>query len=162
MVAAEAQAARLANRVLLRQDSAMTELTPFHIAFPVDDLDAARDFYGGILGCAEGRSAADWIDFNLYGHQIVAHRVDRQGSVAGHNPVDGHAVPVPHFGVILAPADWQALADRLVAHGVTFVIEPHTRFAGQPGEQSTMFLLDPAGNALEFKAFADMGQLFAR
>ncbi len=140
----------------------MTDLAPFHIAFPVDDLDAARHFYGTILGCPEGRSDADWIDFNLYGHQIVAHRVDRREAVAGHNPVDGHAVPVPHFGVVLPPAKWQALADRLIAHDVTFVIAPHTRFAGQPGEQSTMFFLDPAGNALEFKAFADMGQLFGR
>ena len=139
----------------------MTDLAPFHIAVPVDDLAAARDFYGRVLGCAEGRSDTDWIDFNLYGHQIVAHRVDGREAVAGHNPVDGHAVPVPHFGVVLPPADWQALADRLIAHGVAFVIEPQTRFAGQPGEQSTMFFLDPAGNALEFKAFADMRQLFA-
>jgi len=141
----------------------MTDLAPFHIAFPVDDLDAARHFYGRILGCPEGRSDPDWIDFNLYGHQIVAHRVDaKRAGVAGHNPVDGHAVPVPHFGVVLPPAEWHALADRLRAHGVTFVIEPHTRFAGQPGEQSTMFFYDPAGNALEFKAFADLGQLFAK
>jgi len=141
----------------------MTDLAPFHIAFPVDDLDAARHFYGRILGCPEGRSDPDWIDFNLYGHQIVAHRVDaKRAGVAGHNPVDGHAVPVPHFGVVLPPAEWHALADRLRAHGVTFVIEPHTRFAGQPGEQSTMFFHDPAGNALEFKAFADLGQLFAK
>jgi extradiol dioxygenase family protein len=139
----------------------MTDLAPFHIAFPVDDLDAARHFYGSVLGCPEGRSDADWIDFNLYGHQIVAHRVDRHEAVTGHNPVDGHAVPVPHFGVVLPPSEWQALADRLVARGVAFVIEPQTRFAGQPGEQSTMFFLDPAGNALEFKAFVDMGQLFA-
>ena len=139
----------------------MTDLAPFHIAFPVDDLDAARHFYSTILGCPKGRSDADWIDFNLYGHQIVAHRVERREAVAGYNPVDGHAVPVPHFGVVLPPAEWQALADRLVAHGVAFVIEPQTRFAGQPGEQSTMFFLDPAGNALEFKAFADMSQLFA-
>lgn len=142
----------------------MSDLAPFHIAFPVHDLDAARHFYGNILGCPEGRSDADWIDFSLYGHQIVAHRVDAQngGAVAGHNPVDGHAVPVPHFGVVLPPAAWQALADRLKAHGVAFVIEPHTRFAGQPGEQSTMFFHDPSGNALEFKAFADLGQLFAK
>ncbi|OHD02848.1 MAG: glyoxalase [Sphingopyxis sp. RIFCSPHIGHO2_01_FULL_65_24] len=141
----------------------MTDLAPFHIAFPVDDLDAARHFYGRILGCPEGRSDPDWIDFNLYGHQIVAHRVDaKRAGVAGHNPVDGHAVPVPHFGVVLPPAEWRALADRLLAHGVTFVIEPHTRFAGRPGEQSTMFFHDPAGNALEFKAFADLGQLFAK
>jgi len=139
----------------------MTELTPFHIAFPVDDLDAARYFYGTVLGCREGRSDTDWIDFDLYGHQIVAHRVAAKRDVPNHNPVDGRAVPVPHFGVVLEPAHWQALAERLEAHGVEFVIEPHTRFPGQPGEQSTMFFLDPAGNALEFKAFADMGQLFA-
>lgn len=134
---------------------------PFHIAFPVDDLDAARHFYGAVLGCAEGRSSDDWIDFNLYGHQIVAHRVAGREPISGHNPVDGHAVPVPHFGVVLPSAEWQSLAARLTAHGVHFVIEPHTRFAGEPGEQSTMFFLDPAGNALEFKAFADIGQLFA-
>ena len=153
----------MAFRAGLRQNRGMTDLAPFHIAFPVDDLDAARHFYGRILGCPEGRSDPDWIDFNLYGHQIVAHRVDaKRAGVAGHNPVDGHAVPVPHFGVVLPPAEWHALADRLRAHGVTFVIEPHTRFAGQPGEQSTMFFHDPAGNALEFKAFADLGQLFAK
>ena len=140
----------------------MTSLAPFHIAFPVDDLDAARHFYGDILGCPEGRSDADWIDFNLYGHQIVAHRVDTPRAAAGHNPVDGHAVPVPHFGVVLPPAEWQAIAERLKAAGTDFVIEPHTRFPGQPGEQSTMFFYDPAGNALEFKAFADLGQLFAK
>lgn len=140
----------------------MADLAPFHIAFPVDDLAAARHFYGTVIGCPEGRSAADWIDFNLYGHQIVAHRVERNAAVAGHNPVDGHDVPVPHFGVVLPPADWQALAERLTAHGVAFLIEPHTRFPGQPGEQSTMFFLDPAGNALEFKAFANLDQLFAK
>lgn len=140
----------------------MADLAPFHIAFPVDDLDAARHFYGTVLGCAEGRSDADWIDFNLYGHQIVAHRVDTPRPRAAHNPVDGHDVPVPHFGVVLPPAEWQALAERLKAAGTDFVIEPHTRFAGQPGEQSTMFFHDPAGNALEFKAFADLRQLFAR
>ena len=140
----------------------MADLAPFHIAFPVDDLAAARHFYGTVIGCAEGRNAADWIDFNLYGHQIVAHRVERNAAVAGHNPVDGHDVPVPHFGVVLPPADWQALAERLTAHGVAFLIEPHTRFPGQPGEQSTMFFLDPAGNALEFKAFANLDQLFAK
>lgn len=140
----------------------MTALTPFHIAFPVDDLDAARAFYGEVMGCREGRSADDWIDFDLYGHQIVAHRVAGHPRPVAHNPVDGHAVPVPHFGVILTFEQWKALADRLTAYGVAFVIEPHTRFAGQPGEQSTMFFLDPAGNALEFKAFADMGNLFAK
>ncbi len=141
----------------------MTALTPFHLAFPVDDLGAARHFYGTVIGCPEGRSAEDWIDFDLFGHQIVAHRVaERRERIAGHNPVDGHAVPVPHFGVVLDPEAWRALADRLVANGVRFVIEPHTRFAGEPGEQSTMFFHDPAGNALEFKAFADFGQLFAK
>ena len=140
----------------------MTGLAPFHIAFPVDDLDAARHFYGTILRCPEGRSDPDWIDFNLYGHQIVAHRVDTPRAAAAQNPVDGHAVPVPHFGVVLPPAEWQALADRLKAAGTVFVIEPHTRFPGQPGEQSTMFFHDPAGNALEFKAFADLDQLFAK
>ena len=141
----------------------MTKLTPFHIAFPVDDLAAARAFYGEVLGCREGRSSDAWIDFDLFGHQIVAHRVaDGAPRRGGANPVDGHAVPVPHFGVVLPPADFDALAARVTAAGVDFVIEPHTRFAGQPGEQSTMFFLDPAGNALEFKSFADMGQLFAQ
>ncbi|HEV2599625.1 VOC family protein [Sphingopyxis sp.] len=141
----------------------MSDLAPFHFAFPVHDLDAARHFYGTILGCPEGRSDSEWIDFNLYGHQIVAHCVGaRRDAVAGHNPVDGHAVPVPHFGVVLPPAEWRALADRLQGHGVTFVIEPHTRFPGQAGEQSTMFFHDPSGNALEFKAFADLRQLFAK
>lgn len=137
-------------------------LTPFHLAFPVDDLAAARHFYGNVLGCPEGRSSENWIDFDLFGHQIVTHRVEGGPKRAGDNPVDGHDVPVPHFGVVLTPADWQALAERLKAHGVRFVIEPCTRFKGEPGEQSTMFFLDPAGNALEFKAFADMSQLFAR
>ena len=141
----------------------MPNLTPFHIAFPVDDLDAARHFYGTVLGCPEGRSSDAWIDFNLFGHQIVAHRVERAAAnpPGSSNPVDGHDVPVPHFGVVLPPAEWQALAARVKHAGVRFVIEPHTRFPGQPGEQSTMFFLDPAGNALEFKSFADMAQLFA-
>ncbi len=138
-------------------------LTPFHIAFPVDDLDKARAFYGGLLGCPEGRSADTWIDFDLYGHQIVAHLVAGRVAEPPHaNPVDGHDVPVPHFGVVLTMADWQALATRLTAAGVRFVIAPQIRFAGEVGEQATMFFHDPAGNALEFKAFADMGQLFAR
>ncbi|WP_114952182.1 VOC family protein [Sphingosinicella terrae] len=142
----------------------MTELTPFHIAFPVDDLDAARHFYGEVLGCPEGRSSDDWIDFDLFGHQIVAHRVEGAAAPprAGENPVDGHQVPVPHFGVVLRPPQWQQLAERLKAHGIGFVIEPYTRFKGEPGEQSTMFFLDPAGNALEFKAFASFDSLFAR
>ena len=137
-------------------------LTPFHIAYPVDDLDAARTFYGGTLGCAEGRSSAQWIDFDLFGHQIVAHLKPRSSEQTHHNPVDGHDVPVPHFGVVLAMDDWEALADRLRRAGVHFVIEPYVRFKGEVGEQATMFFLDPAGNALEFKAFADIGQLFAR
>ncbi len=141
----------------------MTTLTPFHIAFPVDDLAAARAFYGGLLGCEEGRSSDRWIDFSLYGHQIVAHLKPKDPQAAGahHNPVDGHDVPVPHFGVVLTMADWRALAARLEAAGVAFGIAPHIRFAGQPGEQATMFFRDPSGNALEFKAFADDAMLFA-
>jgi extradiol dioxygenase family protein len=139
---------------------------PFHIAFPVDDLAAARRFYGAVLGCPEGRSSAEWIDFDLFGHQIVAHlkpdAAPRNRTARDSNAVDGHDVPVPHFGVVLEPPQWQALAGRVRAAGIAFIIEPHTRFAGQVGEQSTMFFLDPAGNALEFKAFADLGQLFAR
>ncbi len=134
----------------------------FHLAMPVDDLDAARAFYGGLLGCPEGRSSQRWVDFDLYGHQFVAHLVEPGAARrAATNPVDGDDVPVPHFGVLLSPPEWHALADRLRAAGTTFVIEPHTRFAGEVGEQSTMFLLDPSGNALEFKAFADDAQVFA-
>lgn len=140
----------------------MDQPAPFHLAFPVDDLSAARYFYGQVLGCPEGRSSDEWIDFNLYGHQIVAHLVAAPARPAGSNAVDGHAVPVPHFGVVLPSAEWAALAARLQAHGVEFVIAPHTRFAGQTGEQSTMFFLDPAGNALEFKSFTAPDQLFAR
>jgi extradiol dioxygenase family protein len=134
----------------------------FHLAMPVHDLAAARDFYGGLLRCAEGRSSDSWVDFDLYGHQFVAHLDPAHRPSSLSNPVDGDDVPVPHFGVLLSPADWQELADRLTAAETSFVIEPHTRFAGQVGEQSTMFLLDPSGNALEFKAFADDSQVFAR
>lgn len=135
----------------------------FHLAFPVHDLAAARGFYGRVLGCREGRSSDTWIDFNLYGHQIVAHLAhDANQPVRMHNPVDAHNVPVPHFGVILTMAEWQELADRLGAAGVKFEIEPYIRFKGQVGEQATMFFKDPSGNALEFKAFADMNQVFAR
>lgn len=138
-------------------------LTPFHIAFPVDDLSAARAFYGDLLGCPEGRSSEQWIDFDLFGHQIVAHLKPSSGKEKQHhNPVDGHDVPVPHFGVVLSMKDWEALAERLRAAGTSFVIEPYIRFKGEVGEQATMFFLDPAGNALEFKAFADPGQLFAK
>lgn len=141
----------------------MSELRPFHIAFPVDDLQEARRFYGGVLGCPEGRSSENWIDFDLFGHQIVAHYKPGDTTPAPHhNPVDGHDVPVPHFGVVLAMDDWKALRDRLLAAEVRFRIEPHIRFEGQAGEQATMFFLDPAGNALEFKAFNDLSQLFAR
>lgn len=133
----------------------------FHLAFPVDDLAAAREFYGEVLGCREGRSAEHWVDFDLYGHQIVAHySPTHPGRIT--NPVDGDDVPVPHFGVLLGQTQWQALAVRMVAAGTEFVIEPHTRFVGQPGQQSTMFFLDPAGNALEFKSFADDEMVFAR
>ena len=136
-------------------------LRPFHLAFPVHDLAAARAFWGGTIGCPEGRSSEEWIDFDFYGHQIVAHLAPARASLH-HNPVDGHDVPVPHFGIVLTLADWQALADRLTAAGTEFVIEPYVRFKGQVGEQATMFLFDPCGNALEFKAFKDMGQIFAK
>jgi uncharacterized protein len=137
-------------------------LPPFHLAFPVDDLSAARRFYGELLGCPEGRSADEWIDFDLYGHQIVAHLVPGQRGTRGTNPVDGHDVPVPHFGIVLPMNEWRALATRLEARGVEFVIAPTIRFEGEPGEQATMFFTDPAGNALEFKAMADPEKLFAK
>lgn len=137
-------------------------LRPFHLAFPVHDLAAARAFYGGVLGCPEGRSSAQWIDFDLFGHQIVAHLDAGAKPVAVENAVDGHAVPVPHFGVVLTMPDWEALSARVAAAGVRFGIAPHVRFKGQAGEQATMFFLDPSGNALEFKAFADDANLFAR
>ena len=142
----------------------MSELRPFHIAFPVRDVQEARDFYGGVLGCPEGRSAEQWVDFDLYGHQIVAHYQPPAPEAAPthHNPVDGHDVPIPHFGIVLRLEDWKALAERVRAAGVTFVIEPYIRFEGEPGEQATMFFLDPSGNALEFKAFEDLSQLFAK
>ena len=136
------------------------QLPPFHLAFPVDDLAAARRFYGGLLGCPEGRSSETWIDFDLHGHQIVAHLADRPRA-RSHNPVDGHDVPVPHFGLVLSVTEWHELAERLVSAGVQFVIPPTVRFEGEPGEQATMFLLDPAGNALEFKAMANPANLFA-
>jgi len=137
-------------------------LPPFHLAFPVDDLAAARRFYGGLLGCPEGRSAKDWVDFDLYGHQIVAHLAPDLVRRRSTNPVDGEDVPVPHFGLVLAMDEWKALAERLTAAGAGFVIPPTVRFEGQPGEQATMFLLDPSGNALEFKAMANPANLFAK
>ena len=136
-------------------------LRPFHLAFPVHDLAAARAFYGGTLGCAEGRSSAEWIDFDFFGHQIVAHLDPAATSVAVANEVDGHHVPVPHFGVVLTMQDWEALAARVADAGIAFGIDPHVRFRGQAGEQATMFFCDPSGNALEFKAFADDAMLFA-
>jgi len=144
----------------------MSDRPRFHLAIRVDDIGAARRFYGELLGCAEGRSSTTWVDFDMFGHQLVVHVVPSPGPDAAVNPravnaVDGHDVPVPHFGVILDPAAWAALADRLTAAGIDFVIRPHTRFVGEAGEQSTMFLLDPAGNAIEFKAFADDAQVFA-
>ncbi len=138
----------------------MATLRPFHLAFPVDDLDAARGFYAGVLGCAEGRSSGEWIDFDLYGHQIVAHLAPRAAEAS--NPVDGHEVPVPHFGVVLTMPQWRDLAARVEAAGIGFGVAPHIRFKGRPGEQATMFFRDPSGNALEFKAFADDAMLFAR
>lgn len=137
-------------------------IRPFHLAFAVHDLDAARRFYGGVLGCAEGRSAERWVDFDLMGHQIVAHLAETGTADTAHTLVDGHDVPVPHFGIVLTMAEFDALAARVRAAGVAFGIAPHIRFKGQPGEQATMFFRDPSGNALEFKAFADDGQLFAR
>ena len=138
--------------------------TPFHLAIRVRDLASARAFYGGLLACPEGRSSADWIDFDFFGHQLVCHVTgEMKPGAAASNPVDGHDVPVPHFGMVLEMHDWEALAARLKSAGIAFVIEPHVRFPGQPGEQATMFLTDPSGNSLEFKAFRDIaGQLFAR
>ena len=138
------------------------DIPRFHLAFPVRDLGEARAFYGGLLGCPEGRSSPEWIDFDFYGHQIVTHLAPGEAAGRATNPVDGHDVPVRHFGVILAPGAWDALAARLKAAGTRFIIEPNVRFKGEPGEQSTMFFLDPSGNALEFKAFADDAMVFAK
>ena len=137
-------------------------LRPFHLAFPVHDLAAARAFYGETMGCREGRSSAEWVDFDFYGHQIVAHLAPGEAGDRTNNHVDGHGVPVPHFGVVLTMDQWRALAARLEANeGTRWVIRPRIRFEGQPGEQATLFILDPSGNALEFKAFDDDAQLFA-
>lgn len=137
-------------------------LSPFHLAFPVHDLAEARRFYGELLGCPEGRSSPEWIDFNFYGHQIVAHLAPDEARPTAQNQVDGHGVPVRHFGIVLPLADWEAMAERLRAAGTKFVIEPYIRFKGEPGEQATMFFLDPSGNALELKAFGDITRLFAK
>lgn len=139
----------------------MRKINPFHLAFPVDDLQKARHFYGAVLGCAEGRSSSQWIDFDLFGHQIVTHLVPEK-SAQHYNPVDGHQVPVPHFGVVLDWDEFHSFAARIKAAGVSFAIAPYIRFKGQIGEQATMFFLDPAGNALEFKSFRDPDQLFAK
>jgi len=140
----------------------VSALPLFHLAFPVTSLEKARAFYGGLLGCREGRSAPDWVDFDFYGHQIVAHLAPDEAGHRSTNAVDGDNVPVRHFGAILPIAEWERLAARLKAAGQSFVIEPHVRFKGEVGEQATMFLLDPCGNALEFKAFKDIGRLFAK
>lgn len=138
------------------------EIPPFHLAFPVHDLSAARAFYGSALGCPEGRSSDEWIDFNFCGHQIVAHLAPQECASDATNAVDGHGVPVRHFGLVLPMAQWEALADRLRVAGVRFVIEPYVRFKGEVGEQATMFFRDPSGNAIELKAFADPSRLFAK
>lgn len=140
----------------------MQSLTPFHVAIPVHDIPLARRFYGEVLGCEEGRSAEQWVDFNLYGHQFVIHHKPGMEADLHHNPVDGHEVPVPHYGVVLPWEEWEALAQRLREKNTPFIIEPYIRFKGEVGEQATMFFLDPSGNALEFKAFKDMSQLFAK
>ncbi|MAK61107.1 MAG: glyoxalase [Ponticaulis sp.] len=142
----------------------MTEFSmpPFHLAFPVHDLSAARAFYGDLLGCPEGRSSDEWVDFDFYGHQIVAHMAPEECSPPSANAVDGKNVPVRHFGLVLNMEQWHALAEKLKAADTNFLIEPYIRFKGEPGEQATMFFLDPSGNALEFKAFADRNQLFAK
>ena len=134
----------------------------FHLAFPVTSLEKARAFYGGLLGCPEGRSSGGWVDFDFYGHQIVAHLAPQEAGHRGTSAVDGDAVPVRHFGAILPMDDWERLAAKLKSAGQAFIIEPHVRFKGEAGEQATMFLLDPCGNALEFKAFKDIGRLFAK
>ncbi len=139
-----------------------TAIYPFHLAIPVYDLEAARHFYGSVLGCPEGRTDALWTDYDFYGHQLVIHYQPKASEQLHHNPVDGHDVPVPHFGVVLPWEVWEALAERIKQAGIAFVIEPYIRFRGLPGEQATMFFLDPCGNALEFKSFKDLNQLFAR
>jgi uncharacterized protein len=143
-------------------DSRLAAMVPFHLAFPVRDLAEARRFYGELLGCPEGRSSPDWIDFNFYGHQIVAHLAPDECNFAAVSAVDGHGVPVRHFGVVLSMAQWHEMADKLRAVGTEFVIEPYIRFKGEVGEQATMFFRDPSGNAIELKAFANIESLFAK
>jgi len=140
----------------------MTERPRFHLAFPVHDLDKARAFYGDLLGCPEGRSSAEWVDFDFFGHQIVAHLTPAGPRGEASNEVDGDQVPVRHFGVVLTLGKWREIADKLRNANLQFLIEPHVRFRGEPGEQATLFVLDPSGNALEFKAFADDRMVFAK
>jgi len=140
----------------------MTKTPPFHVAIPVHDIPLARAFYRDVIGCPEGRSDEKWVDFDLYGHQFVIHYKPKTEEAAHTNVVDGHQVPVPHYGVVLEWEDWEKLANRLKDNKIKFVIEPYIRFKGQPGEQATMFFLDPCGNALEFKAFKDISQMFAK
>ncbi|WP_421801649.1 VOC family protein [Flagellimonas sp.] len=140
----------------------MQKITPFHVAVPVHNLDECRTFYRDVLGCEEGRSAEQWVDFNFFGHQFVLHYKPKSEEETHTNPVDGKNVPVPHYGVVLPWDTFQTFSKELIEKGIDFVIEPYIRFKGEPGEQATMFFLDPAGNALEFKAFKDMGQLFAK
>ena len=137
-------------------------LRPFHLAIPVSNIEKARDFYGNILGFEEGRSSEKWIDWNFYGHQLVTHEDKTMQRSSAHNPVDGQSVPIPHFGVVLSINDWNGLAEKLKSIGTKFLIEPYTRFKGEPGEQATLFFLDPFGNALEFKAFKKLESLFAK
>ena len=138
-------------------------IQPFHLAIPVNDLEESRKFYGEFLGLTKGREDKGWIDWNLFGHQLVTHlQEDQKEAIATINPVDGHGVPVPHFGVVLAWNDWHEFAEKLKAANIKFVIEPYIRFRGKVGEQATMFFLDPSGNALEFKSFKDPSQLFAK
>jgi len=143
-------------------NTATPSMPPFHLAFPVHDLEVARHFYGSVLGCSEGRSSPDWIDFNFYGHQIVAHLSPEESGSKATSAVDSHNVPVRHFGVVLSMSDWEAMAQKLKAAGTQFVIEPYIRFKGEVGEQATMFFKDPSGNAIEFKAFKNMASLFAK
>jgi extradiol dioxygenase family protein len=137
-------------------------MPPFHLAIPVIDIPTSRAFYGGLLGCPEGRSAETWVDYNFYGHQLVIHLAPKPAAEDHHNPVDGHDVPVPHFGVVLDMPEWESLAARLTAANIHFIVEPYIRFKGEVGEQATMFFKDPSGNALEFKSFKDLSQLFAK
>jgi extradiol dioxygenase family protein len=144
------------------EEKSMSSLPPFHLAFPVTDLAAARAFYGGLLGCPEGRSDKDWIDFNFYGHQIVAYLAPAEAGRSQTSAVDGDQVPVRHFGAVLPMPEWEKLAEKLRAAGTRFIIEPQLRFKGEVGEQASLFFLDPSGNAIEFKAFADPGRMFAK